>query len=333
MRKIKTSALLIEYAPYMALALLLIICCISSPGFRKPQNLLNITRQVSYSGIIALGMTFVIIGGGIDLSVGSLLALSGTLGIMTMLRIEGIMTMLRIEGIMTMLRIENPMTGLLVAAAVALCVGFGGGAVNGLLVNLGKVPPFIATLGTMSIFRSLTLQLTNAGTLSTSNSAYGNLGSALLCRIPLPTLTLFVLTALGSVLLYKTRFGRHACALGSNERVARYAAINTPLVSFWTYALTGLLTGLSGFLLGGRLCSISSTTAGLGYELDAIAAAIIGGTSMSGGRGSLAGTLVGVLILGIISNVLVMWGVSANLQDAVKGIVIVAAVLMQPRKK
>ncbi len=314
MRKFKTSSFFIEYAPYMALALLLIICCISSPGFRKPQNLLNITRQVSYSGIIALGMTYVIIGGGIDLSVGSLLALSGTLGIMTMLRID------------------NPMTGLLAAGAVALCVGFGGGAVNGLLVNLGKVPPFIATLGTMSIFRSLTLQLTNAGTLSTDNSAYGNLGGALLCKVPLPTLTLFVLTALGSVLLYKTRFGRHVCALGSNERVARYAAINTPLVSFWTYALTGLLTGLSGFLLGGRLCSISSTTAGLGYELDAIAAAIIGGTSMSGGRGSLAGTLVGVLILGIISNVLVMWGVSANLQDAVKGIVIVAAVLMQPRK-
>ena len=314
MRKFKISSFFIEYAPYMALALLLIICCVSSPGFRKPLNLLNITRQVSYSGIIALGMTFIIIGGGIDLSVGSLLALSGTLGIMTMLRIE------------------NPMVGVLVAGAVALCVGFGGGAVNGLLVNLGKVPPFIATLGTMSIFRSLTLQLTNAGTLSTRNTAYGNLGDALLCKVPLPTLVLFVLTALGSVLLYKTRFGRHVCALGSNERVARYAAINTPLVSFWTYALTGLLTGLSGFLLGGRLCSISSTTAGLGYELDAIAAAIIGGTSMSGGRGSLAGTLVGVLILGIISNVLVMWGVSANLQDAVKGIVIVAAVLMQPRK-
>ena len=315
MRKFNIRSFLIEYAPYMALALLLLICCISSPGFRKPQNLLNITRQVSYSGIIALGMTYVIIGGGIDLSVGSLLALSGTLGIMTMLRIE------------------DPMTGLLAAGVVALCVGFGGGAVNGLLVNLGKVPPFIATLGTMSIFRSLTLQLTNAGTLSTSNTAYGNFGGALLCRVPLPTLTLFVLTALGSVLLYKTRFGRHVCALGSNERVARYAAINTPLVSFWTYALTGILTGLSGFLLGGRLCSISSTTAGLGYELDAIAAAIIGGTSMSGGRGSLAGTLVGVLILGIISNVLVMWGVSANLQDAVKGIVIVAAVLMQPRKR
>lgn len=315
MRKFNIRSFLIEYAPYMALALLLLICCISSPGFRKPQNLLNITRQVSYSGIIALGMTYVIIGGGIDLSVGSLLALSGTLGIMTMLRIE------------------DPMTGLLAAGVVTLCVGFGGGAVNGLLVNLGKVPPFIATLGTMSIFRSLTLQLTNAGTLSTSNTAYGNLGGALLCRVPLPTLTLFVLTALGSVLLYKTRFGRHVCALGSNERVARYAAINTPLVSFWTYALTGILTGLSGFLLGGRLCSISSTTAGLGYELDAIAAAIIGGTSMSGGRGSLAGTLVGVLILGIISNVLVMWGVSANLQDAVKGIVIVAAVLMQPRKR
>ena len=315
MRKYKTTTFWIELAPYMALAFLLLVCCISSPGFRRPQNLMNITRQVSYSGIIALGMTAIIIGGGIDLSVGSLLAFSGTLGILAMLRIA------------------NPMAGVLVAFAVCLCAGFLGGAINGLLVNLGKVPPFIATLGTMSIFRSLTLQLTNAGTLSTSNSVYGNLGGAVLFGIPLPTLVLFVLTALGSVMLYKTRFGRHVCALGSNERVARYAAINTPLVSFWTYAITGLLTGLSALLLGGRLCSISSTTAGLGYELDAIAAAIIGGTSMSGGKGTLTGTLVGVLILGVISNVLVMWGVSANLQDAVKGIVIIAAVLMQPRKK
>ncbi|MBO4345844.1 MAG: ribose ABC transporter permease, partial [Victivallales bacterium] len=138
-----------------------------------------------------------------------------------------------------------------------------------------------------------------------------------------------VLTALGSVLLLNTRFGRHVCAIGSNARVAKYAAINTSLVSFCTYALTGLLSGLSGLLLGGRLCSLSSTTAGMGYELDAIAASIIGGTSMSGGKGSLAGTLMGVLILGIISNILVMWNVSANLQDTVKGVVIIAAVLIQ----
>lgn len=302
---------LASYGPYIALATLLLVCCISSPGFRKPQNLLNITRQVSYSGIIALGMTFVIIGGGIDLSVGSLMAFSGTLGIIAMNQLP------------------PTLSGLLLGIAVSLAAGFAGGAANGLLINLGKVPPFIATLGTMSIFRSLSLLLTDAGTLSADNELYGDLGGAVFFRVPLPTLLLLVLTVAGSVVLLRTRYGRHVCAVGSNCRVARYAAINTGLVSFWTYACVGLLCGVSGVLLGGRLCSLSSTTAGMGYELDAIAAAIIGGTSMSGGRGSLAGTLVGVLILGIIGNVLVMWEVSANLQDTVKGVVIIAAVLLQ----
>ncbi len=311
MDKAKLRKTLTAYAPYFALALLLVICCISSPGFRKPQNLLNITRQVSYSGIIALGMTFIIIGGGIDLSVGSLLAFSGTIGIIAMNHVE------------------SPMAGMLLAVAATLMAGLLGGSLNGALINVGKLPPFIATLGTMSIFRSLTLQMTNAGTLSTANEIYGKVGGAVFLKIPLPTIVLFVLTALGSVLLLRTRFGRHVCAVGSNVRVAKYAAINTSLVSFCTYALTGLLSGLSGLLLGGRLCSLSSTTAGMGYELDAIAASIIGGTSMSGGKGSLAGTLMGVLILGIISNILVMWNVSANLQDTVKGVVIIAAVLIQ----
>lgn len=311
MDKAKLRKTLTAYAPYFALAILLVICCISSPGFRKPQNLLNITRQVSYSGIIALGMTFIIIGGGIDLSVGSLLAFSGTIGIIAMNHVE------------------SPMAGMLLAVAATLFAGLLGGALNGALINVGKLPPFIATLGTMSIFRSLTLQMTNAGTLSTANEIYGKVGGAVFLKVPLPTIVLFVLTALGSIILLRTRFGRHVCAVGSNVRVAQYAAINTSLVSFCTYALTGLLTGLSGLLLGGRLCSLSSTTAGMGYELDAIAASIIGGTSMSGGKGSLAGTLMGVLILGIISNILVMWNVSANLQDTVKGVVIIAAVLIQ----
>lgn len=311
MNKEQTKKLLTAYAPYLALAVLLVVCCISSPGFRKPQNLLNITRQVSYSGIIALGMTYIIIGGGIDLSVGSLLAFSGTIGIIAMNHIQ------------------DPMTGMLVATAATLLAGLAGGALNGALINVGKLPPFIATLGTMSIFRSLTLQMTNAGTLSTGNTIYGKVGGAVLLKIPLPTIVLVALTILGSILLLKTRFGRHVCAVGSNARVAKYAAINTSLVSFCTYAIAGILTGISGLLLGGRLCSLSSTTAGMGYELDAIAASIIGGTSMAGGKGSMAGTLVGVLILGIISNILVMWNVSANLQDTVKGVVIIAAVLIQ----
>ncbi len=311
MDKDRIKRRLTEYAPFLALATLLAICCISSPGFRKPQNLLNITRQVSYSGIIAMGMTMVIIGGGIDLSVGSLLAFSGTLGIMAMNRVA------------------SPTAALLAGAACTLLAGMAGGALNGALVAIGGLPPFIATLGTMSIFRSLTLQLTNAGTISTGNTLYGRIGGASFLKLPLPAWALFASAAIGAAILGCTAFGRHVRATGSNERAARYAAINTNMTRFWTYAIIGLLTGLSGFLLGGRLNSISSSTAGLGYELDAIAAAIIGGTSMSGGKGSMAGTIAGVLVLGIISNVLVMWEVSANLQDTVKGIVIIAAVLIQ----
>ena len=224
MDKAKLRKTLTAYAPYFALAILLVICCISSPGFRKPQNLLNITRQVSYSGIIALGMTFIIIGGGIDLSVGSLLAFSGTIGIIAMNHVE------------------SPMAGMLLAVAATLFAGLLGGSLNGALINVGKLPPFIATLGTMSIFRSLTLQMTNAGTLSTANEIYGKVGGAVFLKVPLPTIVLFVLTALGSIILLRTRFGRHVCAVGSNVRVAQYAAINTSLVSFCTYALTGLLT-------------------------------------------------------------------------------------------
>ena len=214
MDKAKLRKTLTAYAPYFALAILLVICCISSPGFRKPQNLLNITRQVSYSGIIALGMTFIIIGGGIDLSVGSLLAFSGTIGIIAMNHVE------------------SPMAGMLLAVAATLFAGLLGGSLNGALINVGKLPPFIATLGTMSIFRSLTLRMTNAGTLSTANEIYGKVGGAVFLKVPLPTIVLFVLTALGSIILLRTRFGRHVCAVGSNVRVAQYAAINTSLVSF-----------------------------------------------------------------------------------------------------
>ncbi|MBQ6471154.1 MAG: ABC transporter permease, partial [Victivallales bacterium] len=167
--------LLVEWGPWLALATLLVVCCVSSPGFRKPQNLINITRQVSYSGLIALGMTVVIIGGGIDLSVGSLLAFSGTLGLLAMNHCG------------------SAWGGLFVAIAVTLGAGLAGGMLNGLLVNVGKIPPFIATLGTMSIFRSLTLQLANAGTVSTPNGLYGDFGGAILLGIPLPAWLLFLL--------------------------------------------------------------------------------------------------------------------------------------------
>ena len=299
--------------PYLALAVLLIACCISDEHFRSAQNLMNITRQVSYSGLIALGMTFVIAAGGIDLSVGSILAMSGVLSILGM----------------NLLPPGMETAGVFAALGISIAAGIASGAVNGLLVSVGKIPPFIATLGTLSIFRSLALYFADAGMVASKNTVYRDIGSYEILGIPLPTIVLIVFTVLFAILLRNTRFGRHVCAVGSNEKVAFYSAIPTGRVKFYTYMLIGFAAGISAFLFGGRLNSISSTSAGASYELDAIAAVIIGGSSMSGGKASVVGTFAGILILGIVSNVLDMWGISINLQGLVKGCVILVAVLIQ----
>lgn len=301
--------------PYAALVLLLIVCCVSNESFRSIQNLINIMRQVSYSGIIALGMTFVIAAGGIDLSVGSLLALSGVLSILGMNALP-----------------VSPEWAVVIAGVIAAAVGAAGGTANGLLVSVGKIPPFIATLGTMVIFRSLALYFADSGLVSTENEVFRTVGDASFVNLPLPVWVLLLLTLLLSVLLFMTRFGRHVCAVGSNERVARYSGIRTGLVKYGTYLIAGLASGVAAFLFGGRLNAVSSTGAGISYELDAIAAVIIGGSSMNGGRATVWGTLAGVLILGIVSNVLDMWGISVTLQGTVKGIVIIVAVMIQRKR-
>ena len=300
---------------WIALAVFLAAAMISNASFRSPQNLVNITRQVSYSGIIALGMTFVIAAGGIDLAVGSLFALAGVVSLFAM----------NAAG-------ASEAAQLAAGFGAALGVGVAGGALNGVMVGAARIQPFIVTLGTMSIFRALARSGANAGLGSTNNALDGRAVSAELAGIPLPTLVLLALTAVLAAVLTRTRFGRHVCAVGSNERVARYSAIRTGLVKFRTYVLVGGLAGLSAFLLGGRLNSVSSSGAGMLYELDAIAAVIIGGSSMTGGKATVTGTLAGVLLLGIVSNVLDMWGVSVNLQGTVKGLVIIIAVLIQARR-
>ena len=300
-----------EHGPWVALVVLLVVCSVSSADFRRPQNLLNILRQNAYTGIVAIGMTFIIIGGGIDLSVGSLFALSGGLGILAM----------------------NASGSFALGVLVALAVGLAGGALNGALVTLGKLPPFIATLGTMSIYRSLILHLGNAGLLSSDNATFARLDSHKLLGMNTVVVVFLICCGLGAVLLYRTRYGRHLCAVGGNERVARYAAIRVNWVKFLSYSLCGVLCGVSALLQGSRLSSISSSSAGMGCELDAIAIAIIGGTSMTGGKGTIWGVLVGALILGIISNILVMWSIAPNLQGLLKGMVIIVAVLIQRGKK
>jgi ribose transport system permease protein len=302
-----------NYAPLMALAVLVVASALSSPYFLQPQNLLNILRQVSYSGIIALGMTFVIIAGGIDLSVGSMLALVGALAVLALNR-------------------SGATTGsIALAIGAALAAGAVLGLANGLAITKGRIAPFIVTLGTMAIFRSLTLWLGDAGEFRSESEAYGEMGMSTVLAVPTPVWIWFLLAALLAVLLHSTRYGRHVCAVGSNERVARYSAIDVDRVRLWTYLIAGLMVGVSAVLLSSRLNSLSSTNFGKDYELDSIAAVIIGGTPMTGGRGSIWGTIVGAIILGIINNMLNMVGVSPYLQGTVKGIVIIAAVLVQRR--
>lgn len=310
----KLKRFLAENRPFIALIVLLTVCMISNEYFRSPQNLVNITRQVACSGIAALGMTFVIIAGGIDLSTGSLLAVAG------------------VAGVMGMNEIASPAAAVVAAFFIPLVIGIIGGAFNGFLVTIGKIPSFIATLGTLSIYRSLSLYFANAGTVSSSNEYFREAGNCVLLGIPLPTWVFIALAIVFAVLLKHTAFGRHVCAIGSNTNAAKYAAIKVRFVTFMTYVIAGFCSGIAAFLFSSRLNSISSTNAGLSYELDAIAAAIIGGTAMSGGKGSIAGTVAGVLILGIISNALVMWNAPVNLQGLVKGAVIIIAVLIQTRR-
>jgi ribose transport system permease protein len=290
-----------------------------SPFFLTPQNLLNILRQVSYTGIIALGMTFVIVAGGIDLSVGSMAAFVGSISVL----------------LLNAAVARGHADGLSVAAAVACAVvlGLAGGLANGLLVTKGRIAPFIVTLGTMAIFRSLSLYLGDAGEFRSTSMGFGELGSAALLGIPLPALVLLALAAALSLLFTRTRYGRYVRAVGSNARVARYSAIDVDLVRLGTYALAGLMVGISAVLIAMRFNSVGTSTLGVNYELDAIAAVIIGGTAMSGGRGTVWGTVIGAVILGVINNMLNMVGISPYLQGTVKGLVIIGAVFIQRQRQ
>ncbi len=301
-------------APLVALLVLAAWSAMVSPEFRQLRNTSNILRQVSYTGIIALGMTFVIVSGGIDLSVGSMLALvgSGALGVLEWIG-------------------DRPS-----AIALAIAAGVGGGIVagafNGALIAGFRLAPFVVTLGTMSAFRSLTLYFLEAGEMTSTHTHFPWLGSGRLLGLPVPVWVWAVLALSAHVVLEHTRFGRHVCAVGYNEEVARYSAIRVAAVRCTAYVIAGFTVGVSAVLLAARMNGLSSSTAGLFYELDAIAAVAIGGASMSGGRGTIAGTLVGTLVLGIINNMLNMLGVSPYLQGAVKGVVIILAALGQYRR-
>jgi len=300
-----------KWGPLLALAILFVISAFASPYFLKTRNLLNILRQVSYTGIIGLGMTFVIITGGIDLSVGSMTALVGGISILVLNALGG------------------GTWAIFVAILAAIAVGAAFGAANGLIITKGKVAPFIVTLGTMAIFRSLTLYISGAGEFRSQSNLFPQLGMGYFLGIPIPVWIFIGLAVLFWLILNHTKYGRYMCAIGSNERVAKYAAIKIDKIRFFAYVIVGITVAVTAVLLSSRLNSISSSNAGQNYELDAIAAVIIGGTAMSGGSGSIIGTVIGAIILGIVNNMLNMMGVSPYLQGTVKGLVIIGAVLIQ----
>jgi ribose transport system permease protein len=308
-----------RYAALGALVLLMIASALLSPFFLQWQNLLNIVRQVSYTGIIALGMTFVIVSGGIDLSVGSMAALVGSLAV---LALNAAVRAGWREG-----------TAIAASVGCAIAAGLACGLANGLLVAKGRIAPFIVTLGTMALFRSLSLYMANAGEFRSESALFGELGSSAPLGVPLPALILIGLAVALSFVFSRTRYGRYTRAVGSNARVARYSAIDVEATRLASYTLTGAMVGVSAALIGMRFNSVGSSTLGVNYELDAIAAVIIGGTSMAGGRGTVWGTVVGAITLGVINNMLNMVGISPYLQGTVKGVVIIGAVFIQRQRQ
>ena len=286
-------------------------------------NWLNILRNNAPVGIIALGMTFVIISGGIDLSVGSTLVAVGA------------MVMMVVDGSATGLLAGMGITGVpayIIAIAVGLVFGALLGWLNGVLIAHGKLPPFIATLGTMQIFRSVTQHLTQhanpsvpKGFLQIANLKIGSF-------YIMPILYWLAIAAVLYVVSKRTTFGRHVFAVGSNIRTARLSGINVTKVKRRIYMLTGMLVAIAAIIQVSRIGSMDYASAGSGYEMDAIAAVIVGGTSMSGGKGSIVGTVLGMLIIGVMNNLLTLFGVPPFLREACKGVIVIVAVLLQKKE-
>ncbi|ARF14968.1 ribose ABC transporter permease [Sporosarcina ureae] len=311
MSKTNMKSSLQKLGPFIGLLLIVVIISIMSPSFLTLNNLFNVLRQVSINALIAFGMTFVILTGGIDLSVGSILALTGavTAGMMS--------------GGM------DPILAMLLGVLLGVLLG----AINGLIIAKGKVAPFIATLATMTIFRGLTLVYTKGRPISGLGDSFTfqMLGKGYIFGIPVPVITMAISFAVLYFILKKTTFGRRVYAVGGNEEASRLSGINVDRVKIYVYSLAGGLTAIASLILTSRLNS-AQPTAGNMFELDAIAAVVLGGTSLTGGRGWIVGTLIGALIIGVLNNGLNLIGVSSFFQQVVKGAVILIAVLLDRKK-
>lgn len=292
--------------------IVIIAAILKGNTFLSVQNFVNILRNNSVIGTIALGMTFVIISGNIDLSVGSMLVVVGAV-VAGVINITGSIFLGIIAGLLT--------------GALA-------GFINGFISTKGKVPSFIVTLGTMYIFRSVTQHLMSGGGFSTTSKVFSQISNYNLFNIiPLPIIYFVALTIISYIIARHTRFGRHIYAVGSNEKATRLSAVNVDRVKILGFIFIGLMVAFAAIIETSRLNSINASSSGHFYELDAIAAVVVGGTSMNGGKGSIIGTFFGVLILGIINNMMVLIGVPPFLVGAVKGGIVILAVLLQRKEK
>lgn len=299
---------------FVAIYLIFALLC-GKEGFLSLGNTLNIARQISMITIIAIGMTFVIISGGIDLSVGSTVAMTGVLAAMILSATGG-----KAGG------------NLPLAFAGALIAGVLIGAFNGFIIAQFKVPPFIVTLSTMIGFRGLVFLICGGRPVGDLPESFYSLGGGHLLGIPIPILIMAAVITIAWYLTDHTKFGRYTYAIGGNEEAARFSGINIKSMKIAIYSLCGLAAAVSGLILASRLFS-GDPKSGQLYELDAIAAAVVGGTSLSGGKGTILGTLLGALIIGVISNGLNLMGVESYTQNIIKGAVILIAVLLDQMRK
>lgn len=301
--------LLIKYKSLLGLVLLIAVVSILNPAFLSAKNIMNILRQTSVNAVIAAGMTFVILTGGIDLSVGSILGISGA-----------VCASLLVSG-------QNVVVAVISALVVGAIVGF----LNGFIISKGKLQPFIATLATMTVLKGLTLVYTNGNPITLGSNelamSFGKIGGGTILGIPTPAMIMIVVFMICYYILHNTRIGRYTYALGSNEEATKLSGLNTDKIKIWVYTMSGILASVAGIIITSRLYS-AQPTAGSGYELDAIAAVVLGGTSLNGGKGKITGTIVGALIIGVLSNALNILDVSSYYQTMVKGAVILLAVLL-----
>jgi len=317
--KVKTSKDLDlrAVAPFVALGLLLLLGALVNPNFLSTNNLLNVTTRSAFIAIIALGATYVISVGALDLSVGAMVAF-----------VASIMILFINSGM-----IADPMWMLITAVMLALFLGLICGLINGLIVTVGRIEPFIATLGAMGIYRGLTTWLSQGGSISMQapevRALYRPVYFGSVFGIPIPVMVILAIAGVAAFILYRTRYGRHVVAVGSNEDVARYSGISVKRVRTWAYVIQGLCVAVAVLLYVPRLGSTSATT-GIFWELQAITAVIIGGTALRGGVGRVWGTICGAVILELVGNIMLLSHfISEYLISAVQGTIIIIAMLVQ----